>query len=371
MGSTSQRGAGINTPINFPYPAISPAVVQILIGAGPISLPGGAVFPVPAGQYYITPGPYTMLVIKDPVTGFGETIVPTPNVPRYVSSDGANVSLVNYSGCAVGAYITNVGSAYTSAPTVTISAGNSTWKAIVGGAVSGTVTVGTAGVGYNYPPMVIIGPPPAGGIQATAVAVVSAGAVSSVTVINQGAGYTTAPPITLIPNPADTITTAAACTTALTGSGTITAIVRLTHGQPLTSVPTFTISGGGGASAAATAVMAFAATGMTVGTAGVAYGTSKPFLVTTDDGIVAGAAGAVVNPALGSNMFIPRQAVLSGTSTGGGAVTATGLRITDAGLFQAVPNGLVVPGGDTVPTTQAVVTITVGGITDTSYIYPF
>ena len=87
-------------------------------------------------------------------------------ISRYIVADGTNWRLINRTGCPTAAVITNVGSGYTSAPTVTASAGGSLWKAIVGGAINTTVTVTTAGT-YNYVPTIVFSAPPAGGINAT------------------------------------------------------------------------------------------------------------------------------------------------------------------------------------------------------------
>ena len=173
------------------------------------------------------------------------------------------------------------------------------------------------------------------------------------TVVDQGAGYTKAPTITIVPSPYEATASTPGPTTpgvltvnaTLTGAGTITAVICTNPGTPVTSVPTLTISGGGGASGAATAIMCFTATGFTVGNGGAVYGNAQPFLVITGGGIVTTAAGAVVNPSIGSNWFTPRQASISGTSSAGGAVTATGLSINDGGLFMAVPQGFVLASG--------------------------
>jgi hypothetical protein len=186
--------------------------------------------------------------------------------------------------------------------------------------------------------------------------------------VNQGAGYTSAPSITIVPDPRDTsVTTQAALTAALTGSGTITAILCTNHGTALTAVPTLTISGGGGASAAATVVMCFTATGITVADGGAVYGVSQPFVVVTADGkCAATAAAGSVSPSVGNDLLQPRLANIRGTSTAGGAVTATGLRVLDGGLFSAVPVGACITAGATVPTTTATITVTVGGVSDLS-----
>ena len=369
MSVNAVRGPGIGLPLTVPALLSGTAVT---VGAGPISLAAGETFVIPAGNFFLSLGSYTFFQVKDPYTGIWRTVDTFPGAGRTIYSDGVNMRLANLTGCVVGAYITNVGSGYTSAPTVTLSSGTAAFTAIVGGAINSTVTITTAGAGYTHAPVLVVSPPPVGGVQATATCTVSGGAINAVTVVNQGAGYTAAPTISVFPDPRDTITTAAVLTvnSTLAGSGTITALVRTDHGTPLTSVPTISFSGGGGSSAAATAVMCLTATGITVDAGGVAYGNAQPFGVITTGGIVAGAAGAVVNPQLGPGLFTPRQANISGTSTAGGAITATGAVVNDAGLFQAVPSGLVIAGGSALATTVGQVTITVGGRTDSSMLFP-
>lgn len=376
MTTTRQAGPGMTLPAVFPtyntganIPGGIPQYANQ--AAGPISLPAGASELIPAGQFMVQPGPYSFLQAKDPVTGTWCTLGTATHGARTILSDGQNFRIANLSGCAVGAFITNVGSGYTSAPTVSASAGASTWQAIVGGAINSTVTITAAGSGYTYAPILLIDPPPAGGVQATATCTISGGAINAVTVVNQGAGYTTAPNITVLRDPRDTSGSGAVLTvnSTLAGSGTVTAILCTNHGTAVTAVPTLTISGGGGSSAAATAVMCFTVTGFTVGAGGAGYGNAQPFGLLSIGGIVGGAAGAVVNPAIGPGMFTPRQANISGTSTAGGAITATGAVVNDGGLFQAVPNLLVVAGGSALATTVGQATADVGGVTDTSYIY--
>lgn len=369
MAATRQAGPGMLLPSLFPtYNRL--VNQQVNQAAGPISLAAGQTELVPAGQWHVQLGPYSFLQVKDPVTGTWRTLGTSVHDVKAILSDGQNFRIANLTGCAVGAFITNVGSGYTSTPTVTASAGASSWRAIVGGAINSTVTITTAGAGFTYAPLLLIDPPPPGGVQATAICTISGGAINAVTVINQGAGYTSVPNITILPDARDTgnITTTPVLTATLTGSGTVTAILCTDHGTAQTAVPTLTIAGGGGASAAATAVMCFTLTGYTVGTAGAVYGNAQPVLSLFEGGIVAGSAGAVVNPAIGPGLFTPRPGVITSTSTAGGALTTGGV-IMDGGLFQAVPQSFTLA-GNSVPTTQAVATPTVGGVTDTSYLYP-
>ena len=64
-------------------------------------------------------------------------------------------------------------------------------------------------------------------------------------------------------------------------------------------------------------------------------------------------------------MLISRPAKIQGTSTAGGALTATGLVIEDAGYgYEAVPNLFPLAGGSGLATTQGQITATVGAQND-------
>jgi hypothetical protein len=142
----------------------------------------------PAGWYWVKTGLYTTLQQYDPITGIWRAIGAGDNtaVDHFIYSDGVNYRLANQTGALVGALLTNAGSGYTSAPTVTASAGNSIWRAIVGGAVSTTVTITNGGSNYTYPPIVQFQAPPSFGVQATGYATLTNGVVTSVTVTKSG-----------------------------------------------------------------------------------------------------------------------------------------------------------------------------------------
>jgi len=336
-----------------------------------VSLPSGqAVILSPAGEYLIRTGLYTTIQQKDPVTGIWWKIGgghPSGGVD-YIYSDGVNVRLVNQTGCAVGALLTTAGSGYTSAPTVTASAGSSVWQAFVGGAVNTTVTVSNAGTNYTYPPQVIFSAPPyLGGIQATGHATLSGSTVASVVVDNQGAGYTVAPTITFVNDPREGINNvtagynaAAVCT--LTGANTVTGVLCLDHGVGgQTSVPTLAFAGGGGSSAAATAIMCWSITAFTP-TAGTGFGTS---LLSGLDAFPTTAA-AYTNPATQSGLVTTRLANIKMLASSG-APTATNAVFYDGGIYTSTPTPLVTTNGALI-TQTATFTFTMGGYTDTSYV---
>jgi hypothetical protein len=185
----------------------------------------------------VNTGLYTVVQQYDPITGIWRNIgngEHEGNV-RYIYSDGVDYRLANQTGCLVGALLTNAGSGYTSAPT---------------------------GYGFgrqlhlesccrrrglhdhhrhqrrhrHYHPQVQFSARPAGGVQATGYCTLTGSAVSSVTVTNQGAGYASAPTVVFINDPREGVngvTTgySAAATATLTGSGTVTAVLCLDHGQ--------------------------------------------------------------------------------------------------------------------------------------------
>lgn len=336
-----------------------------------ISLAAGRTWLIPAGTFAITPGPVTMVQNKDPISGLWRTFGAWGNQTRYLNSDGVNFRLANLTGCMVGALLTNKGSGYTSAPTVTASAGSPALTAILSPSLS-SVTITTAGSGYTYPPIVIVAPPPSGGIPATAIATISGGVVNAVTVINEGAGYSAGiPTITVITDPRDTSTTivSAVLTGVLTAAGTVKAVVVTDPGAPQTAVATLSFAGGGGSAAAATAIYCFAVTDFTVGAGGAAYGNAQPVLVLGYGGIVSGTA-ANANPAIEKGIFQTRMAVINAFSDAGGAIITTNEVISDPGLSQNVPLLAVIAGGSGLATTVAQLTATVGGITDTSIVQP-
>ena len=266
--------------------------------------------------------------------------------------------------------VTNAGSGYTSAPTVTASAGNSIWKAVVGGAVSTTVTVTNGGTNYTYPPIVQFQAPPAGGVQATGYCTLSSGAVSSVTVTNQGAGYASAPTVVFINDPREGVNGVtqgynAAATATLTGAGTVTAVLCLDHGQgSQTSLPTLAFAGGGGSSAAATGIMCWSITAYAAGTAGTGLSGSVA-QISAEDAFPTTAA-AYTNPYTQSGLVRTRPANIKAPISSGG-ITATGQVIIDGGVYTSSPTPLVIATASVV-TAAPVVTFTLGGQTDTTYL---
>lgn len=308
----------------------------------------GAARLIPAGTWMISGLQYATIQEYDPVQsqwiapGGGATIGGTAQA--YVNSDGFNYRMVNLCGCIVGATVSTAGSAYTTAPTVTFTnATNAAATAIVGGAVSTSVTVTNGGASYTYPPLVYCDSPPTGaGYQATMSCALTSGAVSSVTVNNQGAGYVNVPVIYFLNDPRDTTGSGAAAVATLTGAGTVTQLIITNHGNPNTTLqPTIAFSSG---SAAASAIMVRSIGSVSMTTAGSGY--SGNVELTAIGSGFAGNANVLTNPKWTTNLVHTRRAsILLGTATSGGALTGGGASIFDGGIYAGSGPTAIISGG--------------------------
>ena len=148
--------------------------------------------------------------------------------------------------------VTNPGSGYTSAPSVSISAPNqangvqATAIASLTGNTVSAITITEAGTGYTSAPTVTLSG--GGGANATAVASYTTFATGtvSVTVLNGGSGYTNAANV-VVSFSGGGGTNAAA--TAVVSGGIITQVVMTNPGSGYTSAPSVSVTGGGGSGA--------------------------------------------------------------------------------------------------------------------------
>ena len=323
-----------------------------------------------AGTFRVTTQGASRVQVSDPITGVWRGIGPDSGTVE-VYSEGNYTRLANQSGCAIGAYVTGKGSGYSTPPSVLASAGNSIWAAIIGGVLTG-VNVINGGSSYQYPPLVLFDVPPGyaqtgtPGFMATGYATLTNGVVSGVTLTDQGAGYTSAPNVYFINDPRDSTGNGAMATAVVGGAGQLTGVVCLNHGTPITgtTLPTLTISGGGGSGGAATVIMDWAITGVTVGGAGTGFPASSEVLVQGFAPVLSGAAWT--NPSMETSLLAGSRASLLLQTTGGGGLTATGA----AGFGGAYPAAVSAYGlmTSSLITGGPTLTFTMGGISDTAFI---
>jgi len=347
----------------------------------PIPLPGntlmlwpGQEIYVPPGNFFVDPGLYSFLQFLDPITQTWRTYNSARGKMTYVKSDGINVRVANVLGCPVGAIVTDGGDGdwVQSTTTVSPSVGNSTWQAIVGGMCS-VVSVASAGAGYGVPPIVLIAPPAAPGVQATGYASIASGTVSGITLTNVGGGYASVPEVRIIPNPTDpnisSGITNASVSLALVGGtpsrGSIAAIVCTNPGVSVASVPTLSIAGAGTGSPAATAVRLTTLIGATVASGGAGW--TGNALLTTSQGRPS-ATPLYTNPATDFSLYVPRPAQADLYATGGSLISVAA--IYDGGIFAGTPTAIVIPQLGALVTTSASVTLSLGAAQDTVLIQP-
>lgn len=276
----------------FPFP-----IAQVQEGTSSFILNGGACYYMPPGEYIINVPSNAVVEWFEPQSQTWRPIIATSQ-GDYYNSDGFNYRVHNLTGTITATTITNAGSGMTNGigstatgVTLAVAATNTTGyqtatlQPIVGGSVQAP-TITQAGSGFLVPPVIVIDPPPVGGIQATAYATLNAsGGITSITMGAVGAGYVATPNFYVIPQPPSTQVTgvgsaAAAAnpppgtvnpasaipgnqnltlgtggalltSNALTGSGTLTGIIVVASGSGYTSAsPTVTITGGSGGVAA-------------------------------------------------------------------------------------------------------------------------
>lgn len=198
------------------------------------------------------------LLAAESVTGYAPRIL---CVPGFTSS--------RVQGGITAITMTNQGSGYGIAPTVSIAGGNGTGAkatAVLGtGANAGkivSINVDTAGSGYTTQPNVTL---TSAAVAAAATATIGtggdAGKVMSIAVTNGGSGYTSAPTVALTGG-AGTGATAVAVLGSGATAGQVVAINVTAPGSGYTGVPTVALTGGQGSGAIA--VASFGTTGNAV-----------------------------------------------------------------------------------------------------------
>ena len=280
-------------------------------------------------------------------------IISDPN-KGYSTWNGTDLITV---GCISTIGITNAGAGYTTAPTVTISAPNQT-NGVQATAVasisnaSGTIIsaqVTNIGSGYTSLPTVTIAPPSSQfGVQAQGSPTISGGNVVAITITNPGSGYTTAPSITITGGGGSSATA-----NAVLGSGLVSAITITNPGSGYTVTPTVTISGGG-ATTNATAVAGFltfntGAVGVVLSNGGTGYTTAPTVNITAAPGGGTNAAAtAIVNGGVVTQIVVTNPGAgytstptVSFSGGSGNNAAATGVLTSDSSVDIASFQGRV------------------------------
>jgi phage tail sheath protein FI len=209
--------------------------------------------------------------------------------------------------------LTDAGSGYSSAPTITLSAPEAdggvqatATAQIVGGGVT-EITLSDAGTGYTSVPSVDI-VPAAGdtGTGAAATAVLSGAGVTAVNLTSGGSGYTTATVTFSAPQVAGGTTATGAATIDV---GVITNITITNPGSGYTSAPTITITGDGTGAVASATIGTSTLTAITITAAGTGYRTAPTVTL-----VGGGGTGATIG-----NVTISTSAVQSLTITNPGS----------------------------------------------------
>jgi hypothetical protein len=394
----------------FPFPQNSP---QLTATPEILELAPGQAYVVPPGEYLVSAGSQTVIQWFDPMNLTWRSVYPPGSIEQ-ISADGTNYRLINMSGVVIGANITNAGSGgtngigpiqtgttvgFTASPTT--GGLTATGYVVVGGSVPAP-TITQAGTQFIAPPLVVCDPPPQGGVQATFAATLStSGGIGTVTQVNPGAGYTSIPQFYVIPqwpiytgapaspsdarfaaggqfaaptmwapgliNPANAWagspyqanltppqSTLGALLTgnALTGSGTLTAIVMSQYGTGYTgstSPATVTFTGTSLGAAAATMIFSFCLVGTSITGAGTGYIVGAPAITT-----------------LGLVQTTINNQVFSAQPGRGKVVNANGSFAVESpgfGIQTAVAIGI---GGGSITTLATVPAASLGGINDTS-----
>jgi hypothetical protein len=265
------------------------------------------------------------IIISDPSKG-------------YSTWNGTNLITV---GCISTIGITNAGSGYTTVPTVTISAPNQT-NGVQATAVasisnaSGTIIsaqVTNVGSSYTSLPTVTIAPPASQfGVQAQGTPTISGGTVVAISITNPGSGYTSAPSITITGGGGSSATA-----NAVLGSGLVSAITITNPGSGYTATPTVTISGGGGNNA--TAVAGFltfntGAIGIVISNGGTGYTSAPTVNITAAPGGGTNAtANAIVNGGVVTQIVV--------TNPGAGYTSAPTITFSGGSGNNAAATGVV------------------------------
>ncbi len=238
-------------------------------------------------------------------------------------------------------YISNIqmvtsGAGYHGVPTVTLSGGSATTAAVLRANVDNGRVVGVEivdpGSGYQSTPTVVFD----GGIGSSAAFTVGyQGGVEFIEVTNSGSGYTGPPTVSV----ATSYGLTGANFAAVVSDGRVVSVEVLARGDGATSQPVLSFSGASGTSAAASPIMNYRVTAVTVANSGVNYFTPPVISVVPDP----------------ADAFFGEQASLTCSVTSGGVQAVT---IVRGGAYSKPPTAKII---DTSAKAQASIAKTIQG----------
>jgi FtsP/CotA-like multicopper oxidase with cupredoxin domain len=288
-GDPDQTMAG-GAPSTLPgYGPNTRTIMQIKVNGGvvnpPINL--GTVGTAVSGQFVAR---QNQMIVPEPQFPVGNGFSATPTYSRI-----SDTSFTGWFNGQIGSLtLTNPGSGYSSAPSVSFTGGGGTGATaavtFAGANVTG-LTLNAGGSGYSTAPTVTFSGGGGSGAAATAFLNMY---VASVTMGNRGLGYTSAPTVSFSGGGGSGATATANLT------GAVATVTVTNRGSKYTSPPTVSFTGGGGSGATATAtVQGGQVRSVTVTYGGSGY-TSAPTVVFTGGGGSGAAATAAITQVVGS-----------------------------------------------------------------------
>lgn len=220
-------------------------------------------------QAVLSSGAVESITLVDGGTGY---TAPPAVVISGGGGSGATAISTTSGGSVTGITLTSGGSGYTSSPSITLPVGGSGAHGTVNlsGSVISSVAITAPGTGYTASPAVIFS---GAGTGAFATSTVAGGGVTSVTIVTGGSGYTSSTTVSFV-----TSGSGATAVASIT-PGTVTSVTVVSGGTGYTGTPTLDFVGGGGFSAAGTAVLTDGSiTSVTLTSGGSGY-TSAPAIL--------------------------------------------------------------------------------------------